>query len=301
MSKHIKNEIITLKNLILKYKIRIPTPNQTKFDKDINMIFHELDNTVDYDSLNEIKNMARTQLISLKRLYGEVDVEKEKLNKQVDEDMIKLSKLKINHSLKNDEYVINKEKEKNANLNVEEFIDDNTYFDEVNKLVKELQAKNIELQKDQLDRNISFNKEKVEEYRKKVDEINLQLYHIAREKRDKLNEEKAKTSGKSDMTGKMAKQMISEILKNQQTDLGEEALEGFDFESFAKNVNLNNADHMNPFQKFKNPIEGINNEDPNLNKDNDSDTKDVFTEEDRENLFSSQEKEKRGIILHNNR
>ena len=292
MSKHIKNEIISLKNSILKYKIKIPSPNQIKFDKDIKMIFHEMDNTVDYDSLNDIKNMARIKLISLRRLYGDLEVEKEKLNKQVDEDMIRLSKLKINKNMKTEEYVINDEKEKNANLNLEEFIDDKTYFDEVNKLVKELESKNLEIQNYPTDRNISFNKEKVEEYRKEVDKINLQLYHLAREKQEKLNIEKAKTKGKKEMTGDMAKQMISEILKQNKMD--KEDLEGFDFESFAKNANMNNAEHMNPFKDLVNPPpEGINKE----SKEEETMSKDDFTEQDRENLFSAQENEKKGRLF----
>ena len=44
MSKHIKNEISAIKNIILKYGVKIPSNNIAKFEKDLKMIFNELFN-----------------------------------------------------------------------------------------------------------------------------------------------------------------------------------------------------------------------------------------------------------------
>ena len=251
MSKHIKNEITAIKNIILKYGIKIPPNNITKFDKDIKMIFQEVEDTIDYDSLEQIKNLAKTKLSSLKRLYGDLENEsQEKIQKKVDEDIFRISHLKVNVSNK-DDFKQNNESVKN----IEEY-NDTKYFDEISKIVRDIESHEQEAMKSDYDKKICFNKEKVEEYRKKSDEMNMILYKIVKEREDKLKESNVNSEGKKGLTPDMMKSMISEILKSNNID--EKMMENFDFDSFAKSANLGNLEKSSPLDFMKNIPKELN-------------------------------------------
>ena len=251
MSKHIKNEITAIKNIILKYGIKIPPNNITKFDKDIKMIFQEVEDTIDYDSLEQIKNLAKTKLSSLKRLYGDLENDsQEKIQKKVDEDIFRISHLKVNVSNK-DDFKQNNESVKN----IEEY-NDTKYFDEISKIVRDIESHEQEAMKSDYDKKISFNKEKVEEYRKKSDEMNMILYKIVKEREDKLKESNVNSEGKKGLTPDMMKSMISEILKSNNID--EKMMENFDFDSFAKSANLGNLEKSSPLDFMKNIPKELN-------------------------------------------
>ena len=251
MSKHIKNEITAIKNIILKYGIKIPPNNITKFDKDIKMIFQEVEDTIDYDSLEQIKNLAKTKLSSLKRLYGDLENDsQEKIQKKVDEDIFRISHLKVNVSNK-DDFKQNNESVKN----IEEY-NDTKYFDEISKIVRDIESHEQEAMKSDYDKKICFNKEKVEEYRKKSDEMNMILYKIVKEREDKLKESNVNSEGKKGLTPDMMKSMISEILKSNNID--EKMMENFDFDSFAKSANLGNLEKSSPLDFMKNIPKELN-------------------------------------------
>ena len=251
MSKEIKNEITAIKNIILKYGIKIPPNNITKFDKDIKMIFQEVEDTIDYDSLEQIKNLAKTKLSSLKRLYGDLENDsQEKIQKKVDEDIFRISHLKVNVSNK-DDFKQNNESVKN----IEEY-NDTKYFDEISKIVRDIESHEQEAMKSDYDKKICFNKEKVEEYRKKSDEMNMILYKIVKEREDKLKESNVNSEGKKGLTPDMMKSMISEILKSNNID--EKMMENFDFDSFAKSANLGNLEKSSPLDFMKNIPKELN-------------------------------------------
>ncbi len=77
MNKLIKTELNHIKNILLKYKPKIPISQMGKFEKDFNMIFEEADQTVDTDTLEELKRMAKGKLISMQRMYGALDDDEE--------------------------------------------------------------------------------------------------------------------------------------------------------------------------------------------------------------------------------
>ncbi len=243
MSKHIKNEILAIKDIILKYSGKIPLASKPKFEKDLNMIFQDLDNTVDYDSLEQIKNLAKTRLLTLKRLYGDIDLQdKESIKKKVDDDIIRLSKIKVKISPEKEEIKVNDPSTKN----IEEYQDDK-FFDDIKNVIKDLERHQAEFQNKQtIDKSIAFNKSKVEEFRKQNDELNLKLFNLVKEKKD--NEKKK--SSQSNLTGNMVKDIISEVMKSNKMD--EKTLENFDFENFAKHANLNNLDKESPLNFLKN-------------------------------------------------
>jgi hypothetical protein len=242
MSKHIKIEILAIKEIIMKYSGKIPLANKPKFEKDLNMIFQDLDNTVDYDSLEQIKNLAKTRLLTLKRLYGDIDLQnQESIKKKVEDDIIRLSKIKVKISPDKEEIKVN---DPSAKI-LEEYQDDK-FFDDIKNVIKDLERHQSEFQNHQaIDKSNAFNKSKIEEFRKQNDELNLKLFNILKEKK-----ESEKKKSQTNLTGDMVKNIVSEVIKSNKMD--EKALENFDFENFAKHANLNNLDNQSPLNFLKN-------------------------------------------------
>jgi len=75
MNKLLKKELNHIKSTLYKYKAKIPTNQLSKFEKDLQFIFDEIDNTVDYNTLEDLKRMAKGKLISVQRMYGALDEE----------------------------------------------------------------------------------------------------------------------------------------------------------------------------------------------------------------------------------
>ena len=75
----LKKEILSHKNLLLKYKNIIPAPQLPKFEKDIDTIFNNFENIEEESQLDQIRKLAKSKFNALKKIYG--DIAEEKKNK----------------------------------------------------------------------------------------------------------------------------------------------------------------------------------------------------------------------------
>lgn len=92
-SEFLKKGIFSIREVLKRYQILIPETQKSKYEKDLSMIFMNLDSTTDLNDLNKMDKLAKTKLKSIQRIYGELreetqsDVSKSSL---IDEETDKL-------------------------------------------------------------------------------------------------------------------------------------------------------------------------------------------------------------------
>jgi hypothetical protein len=86
----LKKELLNHKNLLLRYKKVIPSPQLPKFEKDIDTIFKDFENIEEEDRLNSIQKLAKSKFNALKKVYGELAEEKSEKFEFFDKDTKKI-------------------------------------------------------------------------------------------------------------------------------------------------------------------------------------------------------------------
>ena len=170
-----KNEILKIKETLTRYRNVIPGNQKPRFDKDLLMIFQDVDNTNEDSDLTKIEKLAKTKLKSIQRIYGTIrDETKEEANsleffpKETEELLVKAFNLetKSQHKSKfkelkssfafNPENIKKYQKEYNKNA---EFIAE-AYTKAMDQIKQEKESKNEQIAKKILaqDSDLDINK-----------------------------------------------------------------------------------------------------------------------------------------------
>jgi hypothetical protein len=69
-SEILKKGLFSIREVLKRYQTLIPETQRSKYEKDLSMIFVNIDTTSDLNDLNKMEKLAKTKLKSIERIYG---------------------------------------------------------------------------------------------------------------------------------------------------------------------------------------------------------------------------------------
>lgn len=225
--KSLKKEIIAIQNILFRYKNIIPDNQKGRFDKDIGIIFANIEKTNDENDLKKINKLANTKLKSIQRIYGKLREESKEDKKEI-----------INTDI--EEYLINTFKLTDEEINFDK--PRVNKFDELKKSPA-FDADYVKRYQDEYfkKKEMIYDAFKIAQEQKQ-DKKNKNISFIAQDKNLDLNKYRNKDG---EVLKDKLKEGVKEIMKNNNFPNYEKLAENMDYDVLIDELNNKNNEEVN--------------------------------------------------------